>query len=111
MLTDNLIIISIFIQTLLMLTGAVIYFRKNSKVKEKPPIVIIEKLPENNKGFGYVKGNSVVLNEHRIPYLFKTYNEASRRMRKVQGVDRIVFQHWDIEKQTVLIAEVKHGSK
>jgi hypothetical protein len=75
----------------------------------KPVIIEIEQLPEDHKGFGYIRGNSVVLNEHGTPYLYKTYAEAKRRMKRVRDVDRIIFQQWDLDSQTVLMAEVKHG--
>jgi len=70
MLTDNLILIAIIIQTLAIVSGVVFYFNKNKKPKELPPIIEIEKLPKGiHKGFGYVKGKSLVLNEQGIPYL------------------------------------------
>lgn len=110
MLTDNLIVISIFFQTTLIVLGVIYYFYKNRPVKLKTPIIEIEKLPEDDKGFGYIRGKSIVLNEHGIPYLYKTYHEAKRRMARVRDVDRIIFQQWDMDTQTVFVAEVKHGS-
>jgi len=68
MLTDNLILIAVIVQTLAIVAGVVFYFIKNKKPKELPPVVVIENLPEGiSEGFGYVKGKSVVLNEYGIP--------------------------------------------
>lgn len=111
---DNLLLISTILLNVMIavsaITALVLYISKNKKPKETSPIIEIEKLPNDHKGFGYIRGKSLVLNEHGIPYLYKTYNMAKSRMKRVRGVDRIVFQQWDIDTQTVLVAEVKRGS-
>ena len=77
------------LQTLILLGGIGFYFYKNRKKKPSGPVVIVESLPEGlSKGFGYVKGKSVVLNENKVPYLYKTFLEAQRNVGKVKGVIR-----------------------
>ena len=112
MLTDNLLVVLIGYQIALMTIGAIYFFYKKTPKKEKyvEPIIEIEKLPNDHKGFGYISGKALILNEHGIPYLYKTYNEAKRRMKNVNGVERIVHQAWDMETQTVLVSEVRHGA-
>ena len=112
MSTDNLLITLISYQIALMTIGAIYYFYKNRTKKEshEPVVIEIEGLGKDHKGFGYIRGKSLVLNEKGHPYLYKTYSEAKRRMKRVRDVDRIVFQQWDMETQQVLVAEVKSGS-
>jgi hypothetical protein len=99
------------LQTLILLVGVGFYLYKNREKKAAPPIVIVENLPKDMcKGFGYVKDQCVVLNEERVPYLYETYGEAKKNMKKMEGVDGIVYQRWDLDTQTVFIGEVHHGA-
>lgn len=108
---DNIVITLLFLLHIaILIFGAGFYFYKNRFSKSQNPVIEIEKMPEESKGFGYISGNSLILNEYGVPYLYKTYDEAKRRMNRVKGVDRIIFQQWDINTKTVLVAEVKHGS-
>lgn len=100
----------ILVQTLILLAGVVFFIYKNMDKKEAP-VVVIESLPKGiSKGFGYVKGKSVILNEKQIPYLYKTYEEALKNMHKVEGADKIIYQDWDMATQTVFVGEVRHGT-
>lgn len=100
----------IALQTLILLAGVGFYFYKNRK-KPISPVVIVESLPIGiSKGFGYVRGKSVILNEDKIPYLYKTFHEAQKNMRKVKGADKIIYQRWDLDTQTVFVGEVHHGT-
>jgi hypothetical protein len=114
MLIDNTILIAgmIFFQTLVLIAGVCYYFYKNKSKKEKyiEPVIEIEKLPNDRKGFGYLSNKALILNEHGVPYLYKTYNEAKRRMKNVRSAERIVHQVWDMETQTVMVSEVRHGT-
>ena len=109
MLIDNLSTILLMMQTLVIMAGVYIFFINMKDTKPKQPTVIIESLPDLTKGFGFIKGKSLVLNEKGQPYIYSTYKEAKRKMHKVEGVDRIVFQQWDAATQEVLVAEVKSG--
>jgi len=111
MLTGNLIIIAIMIQTLAIVVGVVFFFVKNGKTKKSAPIVMVENLPKDiSEGFGYVKGKSVVLNEHGIPYLYKTYREAENNIQKVKGVSKIIHQKWDLTTQTLVVRDIINGT-
>jgi len=110
MLIDNIVIIAILFQTLAISAGVLLFFIKNRKPKKLPTTVEVESLPDNiTEGFGYTKGKSVVLNEQGVPYLYKTIREAQNNMRKVKGIDKIIYQKWDLETQTLVVREVKHG--
>lgn len=114
MLIDNTVLIAgmIFFQTLVLVAGVCFFLYKNKEKKEKyvEPIIEIEKLPNDHKGFGYLDGKSLILNEHGIPYLYKTYNQALKRMKRIKGAKKIVHQVWDMETQTVMVSEVRHGA-
>ena len=111
MLTGNLVLIAIIIQTLAISAGIAYYIFKNKKPKEAPPVVVIENLPEGiSEGFGYVKGKSVILNEYGIPYLYKTFREAQNNMRKVKGVDKIIHQKWELATQTLVVRDIINGT-
>ena len=111
MLTDNIITIAIIIQTLAILVGVIFFFVKNKKPKKAPAVVLVENLPKDiSEGFGYVKGKSVVLNEHGIPYLYKTYREAENNIQKVKGVNKIIHQKWDLATQTLVVRDIINGT-
>jgi hypothetical protein len=100
--------ILIGLQTLLVLAGVGFYIYKNMPKPDPAAQVVIERLPENlTKGFGYIKGKSLVLNAEGVPYLYKTYGEAKNKMERVEGVSGIVYQQWDMDTQQVFIGEVR----
>lgn len=114
MLIDNTILIAgmIFFQTLVLIAGVCFFLYKNRQPKEeeREAIIEVEMLPKDRKGFGYLDGKSLILNERGMPYLYRTYNEAQKRMKRIKGAKKIVHQVWDEENQTVMISEVRHGA-
>ena len=114
MLIGNILIgifILVLFMTLVLTAGVVFFFVKNKKPKKIPSVVMVENLPKDiSEGFGYVKGKSVVLNEHGIPYLYKTYREAENNMQKVKGVNKIIHQKWDLTTQTLVVRDIINGT-
>lgn len=91
-----------------MLWGMLYLYRKNKKIVTNR--VEIEKLPNGlNKGFGYLKGNNVMLTKAGIPYLYETYPEALNDMSNVKGASKVVYQKWDMSTKMVFIGDIQNG--
>jgi len=108
-LIDNIIIVSnSAIIAAAVLWGMLNLYRKNKKIVVDS--VEIEKIPNGlNKGFGYLKGNNIMLTETGIPYLYETYPEALNNMHTIKGASKVVYQEWDINTKMVFIGDIQNG--
>jgi hypothetical protein len=108
-LIDNiLLVVNTTVLTVAILWAVFMLYRKGKKTVVDH--VEIENLPNNlNTGFGYLKGNTVLLNEDGVPYLYETYPEALSNMPNIKGASKVVYQKWDMSTKMVFIGDIQNG--